>query len=128
MITPEEAFLVLDKLRSERVTVAFLGALYGWSFSCKGRITALSRREFTLTSLDEMAAFDIELTRPDLEFEYFEPGHMPLPERSTVPDVALRAASLGILLPRRFTPEQVLADAVVKRERFFVIEIPEGAE
>src|SRR5271167_1809765 len=129
MIKSDEAFLVLDKLHSEGAVVAFIGSLYGVSFVCKGRIVRLSRTGFVVFSLDEGVNFTVDLAHPDLAFEYGEPGHLHSEvERGTIPKSALRAAAIGILLPFRVTPEQVLADSPPTREKLFVIEIPEGAE
>lgn len=127
MISAEDAFLILDKLYSEKAVVSLIGSFFGLSFVCKGRIARLSEREFVVVSLDAQVNFSVDLAQEGLAFEYREPGSME--DVSEVPEAALRAASLMLAFPTRLTAEQFAAfdgTWLPKRETVFLMELPDG--
>ena len=129
MITPEEAQLVLNKLRSEKSVVACLGSLFGWKLTMRGRISAISKSEVTFTSLDGRAEIALRLNLDDTFFEYREPKDLLSSALASVPKAALDASGLIVALPLR-VPLSALEEPsrVPFREKLCFVEIPVGAE
>jgi hypothetical protein len=129
VISRVEAFLIFDKLYSEKSVVACVGSLFGWKLTARGRISALSEKQVTFISLDKQAGIVLRLDLDDLVFEYAEPKDLPPSEVAEIPPAARNAAALAIGLPVRVSPSDLADPTFVPiREKLTFVEIPQGSE
>ena len=129
MIKPYEAFLVLDKLCSEKAVVACVGSLFGWTLTMRGRFSEVSESEFTFVSFDGRAAVVLRLDLDDLVFEYAQPKDLPPSQAASIPEAAREASGLVIGLPMRVSPADLEGPLHIPfREKLCFVEIPEGTE
>jgi len=125
-MTREEAFLIFDKLRTDRATVFCMGRLWGWTIALRGRVVSATREEVIIVSADQRSgSLSLSLEMEDLLIRYAEPREIPILQGRTERDS--RLASLMISLPLRIRPADLkkrLLEAP-PRELLFVLELPE---
>jgi len=64
--TPDEAFLLFEKWWSEKAVVTCFSSFFDWSFTFRGRLSAISRDEVSLVSLDAAVTLTVPLRKEGL--------------------------------------------------------------
>jgi hypothetical protein len=125
-ISADDAFLIFEKWYSDKAPVDCSGALWGWSLSFLGRVTAATKYEVSIGLPNGQALVTLRLDSEDLCFGYAEPKDAPFP----VPEEAKELSALIVSLPYRITPSVAslaargeLIDAP-PREKFIFLELP----
>ena len=125
MITPEEAFLIFDKLRADQATVFCTGRLLGWNLALRGKVASATAEEVVIVSDDRHSgSLSFRLDAEDLLIRYAEPREVPYLQGVLEHDMML--AGITLALPLRVRPSDLkkkMFDAP-PREMLFVFELP----
>src|SRR5215470_12041745 len=126
VVTPEEAFLIFDKLRTEAVTVFCTGRLHGWNLALRGKIVSVSKEEVIIVSADRHSgSLSVRLDAEDLLIRYVEPRETPFLQGMPEHDQTL--AGITLSLPLRVRPSDLkrkMFDAP-PREVLFILQLPD---
>lgn len=132
MITRDEALMILSKFHSEKLPLACVGEFFGWTLAFRGKVSALTRAEFSIASLDGVTILRFGLDREGLVFEYWEPKS--LGSVMDVPELSQDAATVGIGFPLRLTVTEFAElgtdrpnnpETGPRREKLFLMELRE---
>jgi hypothetical protein len=99
--TPDEAFLLFEKWWSEKAVVTCFSSFFDWSFTFRGRLSAISRDEVSLVSLDAAVTLTVPLRKEGLRFGYAESE-----EASLTEGVPKGLPGLVLGLPLRLPPSE----------------------
>jgi hypothetical protein len=118
-INPDEAFLVFEKWHSDGVEILCSSTLFGWGLIFRGRVSAISRDEVSLSSSDGGGTLTLPFGGEDFVFGYAESGEAKLPEGSK------DLSGLIVGLPLRLRPSEfVAAVGPPVREKLVFIALP----
>ena len=124
-MTQQEAFLIFDKLKSEKSVVFCMGHLWGWTIALRGKVVSATANEVIIVSTDQKcASMSLRLDMEDLMIRYAEPREIPMLQGTSERDSTL--ASLTFSLPLRIRPADLrkrVLDAP-PREMLYVLELP----
>src|SRR5215467_3634248 len=125
-MTAEEAFLIFDKLRSDKAPLFCTGRLFGWNVALRGRVVSATAEEVIIVSDDRYSgSLSFRLDSEDLLIRYVEPREVPFLQGMPEQDQML--AGITISLPLRVRPSDLkkrMFDAP-PRETLFVFELPQ---
>ncbi len=129
MITPDEAFLIFDKLRADGSVVFCMGRLSGWTFALRAKVVSTSGQEIILVSADRHSgSISFRLDVEDLILRYAEPRDVPMLQGLHERDMNL--ASVVVSLPLRLRTADLRARLLEAppREILFFVELPREEE
>jgi hypothetical protein len=128
-IKPEEAFLIFEKLCSEKARVLCLGSLWGWRLTLTGAISVSGNHEVSLVAEGGEGELTLRLDAEDLLIWYSEPKDETISDGVELPENARDSSCLSLGLPLR-VPLSTLKGPLKTpwREKLFFVELKEEIE